>query len=284
MKKLLKRIYHLIPFKKPLFLLIRPIRLPQKIYQHLYFKGVFTVPVNTSSFKIYHNGYPIENELFWAGFKRWEARSLQLWADLAAKSNTILDVGANTGVYSLLAGAVNPEASIFAFEPLRTVYSQLKQNVSINKFIIKPFEIAMSNQNGEMSFFADKEFSYSGSLNRNHDLENTMELKVKSETLDHFISRMKIAPDLVKIDVERHEPEVLEGFMGHINKHHPTMLIEVLDENIGEKIRELLKGSGYIYFSINDKTQEMKRMDQMGKSEDFNVLVITEEKAASVGL
>jgi tRNA1(Val) A37 N6-methylase TrmN6 len=42
---------------------------------------------------------------------------LALWIKLCRQSETILDVGANTGVYALVAGAVNKKAKIFAFEP-----------------------------------------------------------------------------------------------------------------------------------------------------------------------
>jgi FkbM family methyltransferase len=284
MKQALKTIYSAVPFKRQLFSIIRLLHPPESVYKHLHFKGVFVVHVHNSSFKIHHNGCQVENDLFWRGMSHWESRSLKLWADLAKESNVILDVGANTGVYSLVAGAVNPNATICAFEPLKAVYGQLRFNISLNNFKIKAFEIAASNQGGETTFYTDNEFSYAGSVNKNHHFENIKELKVKCETLDDFITRMDILPDLIKIDVERHEPEVIEGFMSHIRKYHPSMLVEVLDERTGQKIRQLLRDSQYLYYSVNDKTGEIKAMSQMEKSQDFNVLVITEERAKKAGL
>jgi hypothetical protein len=138
--------------------------------------------------------------------------------------------------------------------------------------------------NGKTVFYADGDFSYAGSLNKNHHVEKSKMVEVQCETLDSFVKRNNIIPDLVKIDVERHEPEVIEGFMGHIKSHQPAMLIEVLDESIGARLRDLFQNSQYLYFSVNDKTKELKRMREMGKSEDFNVLVITEKMAQKLGL
>ena len=46
-----------------------------------------------------------------------ERQSLRLWLQAAKHARTIFDVGANSGVYAL-AGAVNKNASIDAFEPI----------------------------------------------------------------------------------------------------------------------------------------------------------------------
>ena len=45
---------------------------------------------------------------------------------------------------------------------------------------------------------------------------------------DHKITKI----DLLKIDVETHEPEVLEGYTKYIHLHKPTMLIEILNDEL----------------------------------------------------
>lgn len=284
MKKLLKSAYKALPLKKQLFSIVRLFNPSESIYQHLHFNGVFKVKTDNGTFKIKHSGYQVENDLFWTGLDKWEQVSLNLWKKLSRQSNLIIDIGANTGVYSLISGAENKRASIFAFEPL--VYEQLAENVRLNDFNIRPSNIAISNRNGEASFFTDsKDFSYTASLNKNHQANwNKIEIKVKTQTLDSFCTENNIIPDLVKIDVERHEPEVIEGFIGTIKRHLPTMLIEVLDEEIGVRLRDLLKDTPYQYYSINETKGTCKRMDRMGKSEEFNVLVCTKEVARSLGL
>lgn len=280
MKKIIKAAYSLVPFKKQLFSVVRLLRPPQSIYQHLYFKGPFKVRTGSGSFKMMHYGHQVENDLFWGGLKNWESVSLSLWEKLSRQSKIIVDIGANTGVYSLISGAVNPSATIYAFEPL--VYRLLEKNVSLNPFNITPSNVAISNREGVAEFFTDStDFSYTASLNKEHQSEsNTQSIKVKTQTLDN----LKIIPDLVKIDVERHEPEVIEGFLDTIHKHSPSMLIEVLDDNIGDRLRVLLKDTPYQYYSINETKGTVKRMKEMGKSDDFNVLVCTESVAKRIGL
>ena len=149
MKQVLKSIYNAIPFKKQLFSLLRPFNPSEAIYQHLHFKDTFNVRVGEGSFKIKHYGYQVENDLFWKGLKHFEATTLNLWKELAKKAKTIIDIGANTGVFSLVAGAVNPTAKIIAFEPLPDNYNKLQANVRLNNFNIVAHRIAISNQSGE---------------------------------------------------------------------------------------------------------------------------------------
>ncbi len=75
MRPLIKVIYSAIPFKKYIFLVIRFLFKPnERMYRHLHFKGKINVPVNNEkSFVVYHYGFLIENEIFWAGLtKGWE--------------------------------------------------------------------------------------------------------------------------------------------------------------------------------------------------------------------
>ncbi len=285
MKKIIKQIYDGLPLKKEVFSIIRPLNIPQKIYQHLSFKGPFKVNIGRG-FTINHYGFALENELFWGGLKQWESVSLKLWMQLSKSAHTILDVGANTGIYSLIAGAVNPSADIYAFEPLNGVYKRLQENLKLNKLSIKAYDLAASNNNGKASFYIDDpNFSYGSSLNKNHQsCSNKIQQEVETITLDRFNEEHNIVPDLIKIDVERHEPEVIEGLQNTLSKSWPTMLIEVLDENIGERLKEILKDTPYQYYSIDEKNNTVKRMKEMGKSDDFNVLVCTQEVAKRLEL
>lgn len=135
MKSVLKSIYGLLPFKGPLYKMLRKAWAPpESIYRHLHFKGVFTVPVDSShSFRMMHYGYQIENEVFWAGLDGgWEKVSFGLWIKLCRNSKVIVDVGANTGVFALIARALNRQASVYAFEPVKRVFEKLESNNRLN--------------------------------------------------------------------------------------------------------------------------------------------------------
>jgi hypothetical protein len=131
---LAKRIYSALPFKRPVFTALRWLGTPpERVYRHLHFKGIITVPVSaTGKFRIHHHGYMIENELFWKGLQGWEKVSMEIWTRLCRRSSTILDIGANTGVYALVAAAVNPDAQVTAVEPVARIFHKLQANISLN--------------------------------------------------------------------------------------------------------------------------------------------------------
>ena len=133
MKFLLKKIYEFIPFKKYIFLIVKKIYSPPEfIYKHLYFKSIFKVIINkNTNFKIKHYGFFLENEIFWKGiFNSYEKNSLIIWAKLSETSNSIFDIGANTGIYSLLSKSINPNSKVYAFEPINRIFDKLEINNS----------------------------------------------------------------------------------------------------------------------------------------------------------
>jgi hypothetical protein len=151
MKKELKKLYNSLPFKKQVFQLVKLFGTPShNIYKHLYFTGFFDVQVdNNHSFRIRHDGMEIENDIFWNGLTGgWEKLSMKLWIQLCRNAKTVLDIGANTGIYALTARAVNPDAQVFAFEPLQRVFLRLKKNNDLNNFDIVCIEKAISDKTG----------------------------------------------------------------------------------------------------------------------------------------
>jgi FkbM family methyltransferase len=66
-------------------------------------------------------------------------------------SGVFIDVGANTGIYSLLAAAANPVTEVFAFEPVPSIRLRLERNLSINpglaaRISVEP--VALSDREG----------------------------------------------------------------------------------------------------------------------------------------
>ena len=220
---------------------------PTSIYQHLLFDGPFTVPVDPgASFKMISYSNVVENELFWRGYAgTWEKQSLELWRDLVRKAEYILDVGANTGVYALAASALNPHAKILAIEPAQRVFARLKRNIELNDFPIDAVAVAASDREGTATFYdfaGDHE--YSASLEAS--MGGTIETTVPVVTLDRLLAGHGFPRvDLMKIDVERHEPAVLRGMRGFLEKHRPILLIEILDDECRTGITEALHDLDY---------------------------------------
>jgi FkbM family methyltransferase len=290
MKKLFKLIYKVIPYKKEFFSLLKFIWTPPRnIYMHLHFTGIIKVLIDKStSFKINHFGYQIENEIFWEGLTNgWESDSIKLWIKLCKNSNITLDIGANTGVYSLVAETLNPKGKIFAFEPVQRVFEKLKKNISLNGFNTVAVAKAVSNTNGSAVIFdIPYEHVYSVTVNKNLSSPGikTVETKIETITLDSFIEENNIPKiDLIKMDVETHEPEVLEGYKKYLPIHRPAILIEVLDDEIGNKIETAVKGLDYLFFNISEKGS-IRLVPKITKSDHFNYLLCNKATAKELEL
>ncbi len=289
-KEKLKKAYAIIPFKKPIFNLVKKLGTPShEIYKHLYFKGKFQVQVDKgNSFQIMHYGYEIENELFWKGLKNgWEKVSIGLWIQLCRNAKVIFDVGANTGVYSLVAKTISPAASVFAFEPVARVFEKLSKNCSLNQYDIKCYQKAVSNYTGEAVIYDttdDHILSVTVNKNLQAPSKEVRECKIETITLKQFVQEQALDRiDLMKIDVETHEPEVLEGFGEYLNKFKPTMLIEILNEEIGTKVNALVEGMDYLYFNI-DENNGVRQVDRITHSDYYNYLLCSKEVAKKLKL
>lgn len=291
MKHIVRRLYSLVPFKQQMFTIVRSFLRPGKgLYKHLHFKGDFEIQVASGrAIKMRHFGYELENDVFWSGLEGgWEKTSIGLWKMLVANSDVIFDIGANTGVYALIAKSLNPKAKVYAFEPVKRVYEKLLTNNELNSFDIVSLNVAASNTDGKAVIY-DAQTEHVMSVAVNKDLtepgSNAVAVEIDVTRLDTLIEKMSIpAIGLMKIDVETHEPEVLEGLGRYLNEFRPTMLIEILTDEVGERVEALVKDKNYLYFNIDEPTDSIRRVSTITKSDYYNYLICSEAVAAELNL
>jgi FkbM family methyltransferase len=286
-----KFLYEFIPFKKQIFSVLKPIQLPESIYKHLHFKGIFSIKLpNAKKFKMHSSGYVQENELFWGGIENgWEKTSISIWQKLCKDSKVILDIGANSGIYSLVSKAINPNASVYAFEPLPKVLEALHENIYINNYDIKVEPCAVSNYNGDAVVYmaVDMDYAYSVTVNKSLLSKGTpqKEVPVKTKTLKTFIEENNLSfIDLIKIDVETHEPEVLEGMGEYLNTFNSDFIIEIWDKECAEKINAIFKNTNYLFFDIDDKNGKITHKTEIVPSSFWNYLICKQETAKKLNL
>ena len=283
MKQLLKKIYKAFPFKQQLFSLVKMLWTPpETLYRHLYFNGIFTVKVDAQHpFKLMHYGYAVENQIFWEGLANgWEKYSMQLWKHLVQKSQVIFDIGANTGVYTLVAKAVNSNAEVHGFEPFPSIFKKYQQNLSLNTYRVEANKLAVSNNNGQAVIYsADADFAYSVTVNQNLWAgADAHKIEIETITLDSYIKQKGLGKiDLVKVDVETHEPEVIEGFKEHLQLFRPIFLIEVLNQDVADKLEPYFADGSWRYFNIDEKTG-IRPAITITKSDYYNFLFVPQEK------
>lgn len=143
-------------------------------------------------------------------------------------SDTFFDVGANIGrISGLVSGTVD---KTIAFEPNPTHAAQLRRRLS-EKFIV--IEEALSNKIEKSEFFLDVrpgDGSLASSLMVLSDLHESgmvRKILVDTNTLDNYVAQSGNVPTFIKIDVEGHEPEVIEGAKETIKRYKPKILFEM---------------------------------------------------------
>lgn len=165
------------------------------------------------------------------------------------KNGLFFDVGANIGSYALIASEV-ANAKVFAFEPNRKAFLALKKNIELNKRSnVKLFNFAVSDKESIILLTNEIELSTNQVVNE-HDVIQKKVISVKSMTLDKICYEYNVRPSIVKIDVEGHELNVLEGFQDCI-KDTDVLIIEKGDDYEIRNMLNLLGFQGPFYFHLN---------------------------------
>ncbi|MEI8389686.1 MAG: FkbM family methyltransferase [bacterium] len=135
---------------------------------------------------------------------------------------TIFDVGANVGNYSteILKGCINKKLYLHAFEPSKATFEKLNKN--INNPNVKLNNFGLSDKEETLTLYKDTPSSDLASLydrkiehfNINLHIKEEVELK----TLDLYCQANNINYiDVLKLDVEGHEFNVLNGAKNMLN-------------------------------------------------------------------
>lgn len=178
-------------------------------------------------------------QFFYYNLPYHEKADLNLFVELSRQANIILDIGANTGLFSILAGKVNPDAQIFAIEPYSVNSQRMKRNLHLNCLNnVKVCEIAMGEFESEMNLSVPKNNSITDVSSFNDNFSRSIYPEILWDTqsvivcsLDKFANENNIKIDLIKCDVESFEMEVFSGADRILREHRPVVLFECfLDE------------------------------------------------------
>jgi FkbM family methyltransferase len=149
----------------------------------------------------------------------------------------VFDVGANTGLYSLLAAACGAE-SVHAFEPYPPVVELLRRNLAINRSRcdIRVVESALAAHEGRATLYVPEptannavETSSSLSSTFKEIVVEALSVEVEVTTADsYWLSVGSPHVSVMKIDVESREADVLLGAAQMIARDRPIIFYELL--------------------------------------------------------
>jgi FkbM family methyltransferase len=122
------------------------------------------------------------------------------------KGDLFVDVGANIGSYTVLAGAVIG-ARCISIEPIPEAFGNLMQNIRINRLenLVQLYSCGVGKDDGVRRFTSDLDTMNRVAVDSDRCDQKTIQIEIRK--LDAIIAGLK--PTLVKIDVEGYETEVI---------------------------------------------------------------------------
>jgi FkbM family methyltransferase len=180
------------------------------------------------------------------------------------KDDLFYDIGANVGVYTVLASKVKNTKTV-CIEPLPTTYEKLIDNIQINRLDnVISLNIGLSHEKSKLYFTTDKDTMNGVALSSD---SNKKEVDV--DTLDN-LSEIYGIPKVVKIDVEGYETNVLKGANKILTDDRLEVVILELNGNgvkygfRDDDIHNNLKNIGFNSFIYNPFERKLIKLEKYG--------------------
>jgi FkbM family methyltransferase len=171
----------------------------------------------------------ITPETFKKNQPMWEEESINYFYDNVPldKAVNILDIGAQTGLYTLYAKYL-PKSQFYAFEPFPDTYKVLNDNIELNGITnVNTYNVGISNSKGECVLNTSKSHNGLHTLGSNPlRFTDVVPVKINVDTIDNLFYENDIPVDFIKIDTEGWEYFILQGGEKTIQKYKPFIQIE----------------------------------------------------------
>ena len=157
---------------------------------------------------------------------------------LVKPDSRVIDVGANIGMLTLPLARAASTGRVVAFEPDPSNRARLEEHISMNAFgNVKVMALGLGSEQRVHRLY--KVVGSNAGMNRivleDPSSDRFPYSEIKVERLDGLLPSLGLdRVDLIKIDVEGFELEVLKGAEATLRDFHPTLFIELDDDNLGE--------------------------------------------------
>lgn len=149
---------------------------------------------------------------------------------LGTEPKTVLDVGANQGLWTAQLLSHHPQATVHMFEPQPVCNVRLREQY-IGAANVHIHNAAVSNTNGVFKLYFDREGSGLASLSKRElghfGIKFEKSVDVTTVVLDEFLVSKKVGQiDILKLDVEGHEMAAFEGMTRALHGAAPPRVIQ----------------------------------------------------------
>jgi len=165
---------------------------------------------------------------------RSEEKEFQYLEQLISPGDTVVDIGANVGRYTLrMADLVGNGGRVLGFEPITRTFDLLSSNVVFGGFNnVSLFNCAITDRVAEVAFSVPD-----GNYYQSH-LSDDGAWKVMGYPLESFMSSVKNA-SFLKIDAEGCDEDIVRSARGYINVARPVVMVEISGSALTQLATEL---------------------------------------------
>ena len=202
-----------------------------------------------------------------------EHKTKNIFLENISMYDTVIDVGAHIGEYSLIAmKKMGNTGQVISIEPLDDGCKWLQNNISINNFTNhNVMQCAVGSKSGLMTLYRNSvngPFGYLESIVNGKKLcEST---KVKMTTIDEILEKNNIQNvDMLKIDVEGFEYDVL---IGCLHSFKTNKIQKIICEVHLEFLEKKRFDKNKIYSLLLDNGFSLKIINQLKSKKTIHIL------------
>jgi len=226
----------------------------------------------------------------------YEPNTMLALRRLLRPGGTFIDVGANVGLFSMIAAAwVGKSGRVYSAEPSRREFQRLSENLRLNDLRhVTAIRQALGDRSGTATLrvarFPNAGQNTLGASFGNSGVRAERLETVEVTTLDQLVrDRGPSCVDVVKLDVEGAEAAALRGAQGVLRDLRPALIVEIAPAALAQnqsspaEVLEQLRAAGYTMWRIDsDATLSPLADDAVG--DEGNIVALPMERSESVEL
>lgn len=244
-----------------------------------------------------HEMYLDPNDTLYLQSGQFELFETELVERLLKPGQTVVDVGAAIGYYTLIfARRVGPQGKVYAFEPGPQNFRILRKNVRLNGYRNVTLEqAALSDRTGHLNLYLaptnvgdHRVFDY---------YRDRPAVRVRSSRLDDYLRAGDGRIDFIKMDIQGGEWAALNGMEATLARNPQIMVLTEYSPRLlyefgvePERYLRRLQEHGFTLYEVDESQRRLPRTDPQTLSgryrretEDYtNLLCVRGELAAGL--
>ncbi|MEG4231952.1 FkbM family methyltransferase [Microcoleus sp. Pol11C3] len=216
----------------------------------------------------------------------WFEHEMEFWRNSVKVGMTVIDVGANVGVYTFTAARrVGATGRVLAVEPFSGCLRCLEETCKINEFdwvTICAGAASDRISTARLQLYAATELNEIVTGDAAQSLQIGSFEEVPCFTLDSLVEQENVnRVDYLKIDAEGHEMSVLIGSEKMLSEFCPIILYENIAMSKGSNlpVADYLKSKGYKLFRYQPYVQELIPINSSDELDgNLNVIAVPDSK------